>query len=445
MAYLVLPTWRDGDPFSATYANQVSKTLRAVKAVADSTRNPSKELELTDNEIVTGVIQHSYNTLQYTLNNSGTTTITVNGNTLSPAITASGVTSGSYDLTSLSLIEGNFYPVTVISTSSNTVVRLLYEELTETYSAPPDFSTVAAVDVAANLNQMTDLIRDLVNLAQSPPTTLKRGRSSQSFFQRETDTALVTFAGWLKHIHETMTFRFYHTANAGGTASQKSSMLFRVNGTLVFNHQSGNPSTATKTVQRITGTPTGPGQNAKAERVYGTADLSSLGLTVGTFYRWEVTQKAAGTDQGVDLSAQLEWLGEVNQSTSSWVNPPKWSHSGQNVNANRLNTWSNDIDLLYPGSGSEESPMYYENHVQWYTPGETTVYLEKRKKYLVYESDGTGTPQIFYGAGSTPFQLKAATGYQWTDLDSVPGLFYGNRFKVDDVKFAIQTEDVSGL
>lgn len=58
---IVLPTFVNGQPFSASQMNVLSEVLRSVKAIADKPRHPFREAGAG----ATGYIQHQQDTLEY--------------------------------------------------------------------------------------------------------------------------------------------------------------------------------------------------------------------------------------------------------------------------------------------------------------------------------------------------------------------------------------------
>jgi hypothetical protein len=151
----------------------------------------------------------------------------------------------------------------------------------------------------------------------------------------------------------------------------------------------------------------------------------------------------------MDLTQNI-FLISTTASGATWSNLPQWVHEGTNVSAARMNLYSTAIDRLFPGSGSETSPVYYDNPAQFPWDNQTKRFMRKSKKFLIYRwsTEANSKPEIFTqlynGFKGQPHALKAESGTLWVDLDKI-GLGYGELFAVDDVGYAVMTGDVSQL
>ena len=435
----ILPSFATGEPLSATKLNALTDALAYVDGVSRSARNPVRcDLDIDAGETITGYILHQYNTLYYSVVDYAHLTLTVNG----VGVTLTGNT-GSATLTGLT--AGNVYMVTLKSSANNAGVNYIYEGLTETYGdGPTTFTGASAAQVVTGLNLVRDYTDDLLNLAQCPPTVFQRANAHRDSWDRDEDNAVVVWDGWLRHIHNSAEYRFIHAVIGGVGGNEKVSTALLINGTTVLTRKNGYPADAGQTV--ITRHyDAGHGQDSRCEEVYGTLDISGLGLTVGTWYRWTLRISGAGTSKPMGLDGTAIWLAETGGTPTS-ATPTAgyerfWVDGAKTATEANLNTFVTSINALHPGAASPTSPMYYDNPVQWQF--DTTWYTNRRSKYLAYRWRGNGTPEI--SVREAKYAMPAKTGNQYADIDKVPNLFYGQRFGVDDCYFVGGTDDISTL
>ena len=432
---IVLPTFVTGQPFSASQMNQLSETLRAIKAVADRPRVPFTET-LAPN---TGYIQHAYDTLQYQI--SGSLTVTYNGNSLG---SLSG--SGTVSLASLGLTVGAIYIVTI--TGSGTL-QYLSEVYQPTYSAPPTFANGTTL-TATNLNALVDRTDTLINLAQTAPGAFPYIYKNQSSWNRG-DSEIIVYRGWMRYTADLIECRFFHSAQASATDRQKSRIKLIINGTEEFSRQRGGAVPSGWTVELTAGDGTVSGSNVRGEFVTAVEDIFLYSLTLGNIYLFEIRQDGTGTNHGMDLKSEIFWLGASAPPSGAtapfWADPPTWAEDGTNISAARLNLYRDAINYLFPGSGTETSPVYYDNYVQFATP-ETKRFMRHFKKYAALVYDGEGTVQAYLnlrGSKGNSYGLTTKDGVAWTDLDKIPNFYYGDYYMIDDVIAAFEVDDVNQL
>lgn len=436
---MILPDFLTGEPLSATKLNALTDALSYVNGVSRCARNPVRSvIDMEDGDVITGYICHQYNTLVWSVTDYENLSLTVNGAT----ITLTGNT-GAATLSGLTV--GNVYTVTLTANSDEAGVNYIYESLTETYGAgPTTFTGATAAQVVTYLNQARDYTDDLLNLAQCPPTVFQRASAKADAWDREEDGTITVWDGYLRHIHNEVEYKFIHAAigRVGGTFNAVTRIF--VGGTKILSRKTRDAAAANQTVTPR-GYDVGHGQDARCEEVYGTVDISGLGLTVGTWYRWTVTIGGANTSASMGLWAETRWLAETGGTPT--VSTPTagydrfWEQGEKTGTAANLNTLVTAINDLHPGAASPSSPMYYDNPVQWAI--NTTWYMNRRSKYLLYRWDGTGTPEI--SAKEAGYSMPTKAGNQYTDIDKVPNLFYGQRFEIDDCDFVGGFDDISAL
>ncbi|MEE8306119.1 MAG: hypothetical protein V3R81_02580 [Gammaproteobacteria bacterium] len=435
-----MPTFTSGEPFSASKMNDVSRTLRTLKAVADMERVPFREVD----GAATGYIQHAFDTLDYTIT-GGTFTVTYAGQSIGN-ITGDA----NFDLSTLGTppTVGQVYAVVLTVFSGSPVLRYMAERFEPAYVAPPTFTNGVTL-TAANLNSVADRTDTLINLGNANPASMIFTTNDNTSWNREDDTIFTVWRGWLRHTGDDVVFRVSHDAESVLTPTMTSVFELYVNGTRAVRRLVNDPIPSGWDITSYGGGAHNPGGNRSGEHIRGTADLSSLGLTLGTVYLWEVKQEGTGTSKTMDLHMRLNYIA-TSASGASWSDLPTWAHAGQNVSAARLTLYSTAINRLYPGSGSEVSPLYYDNQAQFVFDSDDKRYMRKTQKFLIYRWTGTTTsrPEITsnpIGSIGIKHALRAETGNQWADLDRVQGLGYGDFFFLDDCDYAQQTDDVSLL
>lgn len=419
---VILPSFdtTGDDLLSATKHNALSRALRYCKAIADSPRNPTVQVTVNDGATLTGYIMHQSDTLKWAFDSATGATLKVNGNTIS----LGGAASGTADISGLSLTQGQVYPVTVDASGADVVVRYVYESHSETYGGgPPSFTGVSAANIPVYLNLVVGYIDDLLSVAATPPTALN-WVVKETDWKRDEDSEFTVGTYWVRHTGDNFDYSIRHRAwYSQGPA--KSMVRLYYNGTLLAGERTPDKD--------------------NYHMLEGTADLSGLGLTVGTFYKVEVEQEGTGTDRRMNLFCRVEWLAERAQSPA-WTNPAKWAEGeipGTDFTLlTRLNQYPTCINYLHAGAAGPSSPLYYDNFVQW-NDGKTKRWMERKYPCLVYVWDGAGTAQVFLN--EIKFDLPSKDGNLWYDLGDVPGVFNGSRFYVDDVVFATQAVDVSNL
>jgi hypothetical protein len=434
----ILPTFVAGQPLSAAQLNLLSGTLTAIKAVADQDIMPFREWA---NDTRTGYIQHQYNTLHYQTAGAGVV-VTYNGTALNGGSPLVGT--GTVDLTSLSLTVGQVYPVIAASSASADKLQWLAERTTPSYTTTPTFSDGVAF-TAADLNNLVDNTDLLINLANRPPGIHVYTKYREDGWNRNDDSERTIYTGWFRYTGDNFKFRFYHKAKSkkGQEGNRVPVTRIEVNGTQIYQRRWGDPTEAQIVTQND------PQSRQRAEYVFGTVDISGLSLTAGTLYKVEFFLKGAGTERNMDLTQNIFFI-STTASGATWSNLPQWAHEGTNVSAARMNLYSTAIDRLFPGSGSETSPVYYDNPAQFPWDNQTKRFMRKSKKFLIYRwsTEANSKPEIFTqlynGFKGQPHALKAESGTLWVDLDKI-GLGYGALFAVDDVGYAVMTGDVSQL
>lgn len=429
---VIMPTFIVGQPFSASQMNDLSRYLRTVKAISDSIRVPFRQIAVGG----TGYIQHAYNRLDYQIS-GGTATITIGSNVMT-GLTGSGTE------TMTGLTAGQVYAVT---TSGTGTIEYLAERLVPSYTTPPTFVD-STILTAANLNNLADSTDDLINLANAnPQASFAYVRNDDTSWNREDDTIISIWTGWLRYTGDDADFRISHDAQSVLTSSMKSVFELYVNGTRIVRRLVNDPVPSGWTITSYGGGAHHPGGQRSGEHVTGTADLSSLSLTVGNIYKWEIKQEGTGTSKSMDLQMRVYWLGQA-RSGASWTDLPSWSEGGVNISAARLNLYRDAINDLHPSAASPSSPMYFDEVVNFVHGASSKRFLMRRSKYLVYRWSGSGRPEIFISplgleAGERR-GLRAETGTQWVDLDQI-GMRYGDRYYTDDIDVAFEVDDVSQL
>jgi hypothetical protein len=389
---------------------------------------------------ITGYIQHQYTDLE--VQTSGAITVSYNGNNL-------GSVSGlqSLGLGGLGLVVGKVYPITL--TGSGNSIQWFSERYRPAYVAPPTYAD-GTVFTEVELSQTGDAINKLINYSNFPFPLFHQVEKKESYWRKDVDSPLTVFTGYGRVTGDEIEFRYKHTATAlggsAGTNSHKSRIEIKINGQRAWRHafgQDGGPN-VTADLQYE------GGQHARRRKitwVNGFADISSLGLSLGTIYKWEVILDGTGTSKGMDLTAQVYWLASRPASGAAWSALPLWPEGGNNISATNMALYKTAIERLTPNSGAAVSPLYYDNFAQ-FTAGQTHRWGYKYKKYIVYVWDGKGTPTVVIAPDSglgLKGDLAAITGARVADLDRLPGLFYGDLIHVDDVYFAVLTDDVSQL
>jgi len=488
----LLPTFSDGDPVSAANLNVLSRALLTAKGVADRPRTPFRAL--TNDQVYTGYIYHQYNTLSYRNNSAGSITVNYGGTDLGSMLPGNN----SYDLSVISpaLTAGVVYQVTVTisgggqchwlaetysptmqqnpvlteptawATSTGYVYGNIVTHNSSYYSCSTDHTSAAATEPgagvswatvwdagglpAANINRWADNLDEMVSLGQTQVGIFERAEVDQGGHRRN-DPSITMYTGYRQHIANRAHVQGYHAATSYRTNSQKSSFTLQINGVDAFRHvalsdtATGYNNAALPNVAITTGRRgVGGGRNQNYAEINGYFDLSGLGLTLGQFYKWELFLGGGGTSKSMDVHGRIEWLAAGADESEAWANPIKWERHGQNLSAANMNLYTTGIERLFPGSGAENMPLYYENPVQFIWPGGTLRTITHSKKFLVYVPDGEGTPEVFV-AGVQPYSLKTAAGVQFFDLDKIPYMNYGTRYAVDDVNFALEVDSVSEL
>jgi len=446
----ILPSFSASMPFSATMANSISRHTRALKGAADAARPASKIIVLDEDK--TGWVVHGYDTLRYSVTHDGSQTTTLKyGGASVVVITGAGAVTGSFSMESASITEGAVYSLTATpgDAEADNTINYVYEELVETYGsgACSFVDAMAASDVATVMNSVVDQTDNLINMANAPAGAIREVEAMERYWKREEDSELVRWTGWLRHIHNRGDLKFRHSIiRGGGLGNTHSKVDLYINGGLVVSHATGNRAVVSpvtsKAVRAVKGTH-GTGQSVRAEEVAMSVDISGLGLTTGSWYKWEIRQHGSGTDHGVDFWIRLLWAGE-SACDPSRTEPPVWVYGASNITASRLNDYDKCIDELHQSASAPVTPIYYDNLFQWVDDFDD-LYMNRRKKYLVYRKyTDRGRPELTYAGGRIAIKNEDNTN-MWTDLDKIHGLSYGMRFWVDDVDYAFQVGDVSEI
>ena len=432
----IFPEFKNGWPFYASQVDVLSEYLTDLKAIADRPRPVTSQHDIPAAGL-TGYIQHQYTTLEVQTGDS--CTIYYDNNNLG---SANG--SATFSLSGLGLVVGQVYQVRV--EGAGNTIQYFAERYTPSFPTLPTFVNGGPVVSTVELGQLTAAASELINFSNYPYSMFHQIDNDNVHWEKDEDSEFTVYTGYSRHVGNTVHLRLKHRAVAlsggpNGTSSHRSKIVLKIDGQTAWGQVMGNDTVSTLTANLSH--EGGNSRHYKTERIEGYIDISSLSLTLGEIYKWEITQKGTGTSKAMDLSTEIYFL--ANSASGAWSDLPLWEEGEKNITAERLNLYKTAITALHPDSGSPSAPMYYDNHAQWAT-GRSHRWGHKTKKYLLYVWDGDGTAAIVAAPGSglgVKSNLRNESGVRAADLDRIRDMYYGDMLHVDDTYCAILTDDIS--
>jgi hypothetical protein len=410
--------------FSATQWKAYAQTLLNIYAVAVGNRYPFY-YTMNDSGYGNweGHILHVSNTFRWRTTPKTGSNVVIEVNDVQVAETSVDGASGTVDISALGLTLGNVYTITAHCYTADSKITWLGEVVTGSYAAPPTFvdSTVPTID---DFDDVRSGILALDALAACPCSPAERYKITDSIYGKSSDRggSLYVSRGtfcWMGQ--DTLGYSFQH----GGTAAGDVTTVITLNGSTAYSI----------------------GESTGGTFHTGTADISAIvaGFTLGNFYEFLVRTKIENTAKKVKCFCDLRYLNL--QSTYAPASTPAiWAHGGQNINEDNLNWYSNLINALFPGSGSEECALYYEYPAVRENPDtgddsssvvNHSFTVEHRHKYAHYEPVSAQIPLLTWA--SSKANLEEDDGDHICDIDKY-NIGYGERYQVGNVLYVMESE-----
>jgi len=387
-----------------------------------------------------GYIRHRYDTLEYKveLENAGEFEIKVNDQQVA-TFNSAGVNTGSIDLSGLGLNDGEFYTVDVQRTGSDEVRQHIWY-LRETFT--PSYPTLA--DFLDEDTPTANQWQDLSNYADALMPVLRPPRPTNVVISLTRNG--VVWSGAMEHRCQYLFYNLYMIApynrgnypDPGGERYTEARIY--IGGTLAAKFRVGDSGSAdgSEYYEESVG---GAGHQ---HRFYGLLDLDTYpgGLSLGQLYDVYV-EMTHSTYWDTVKSVEVDHLYEVpsgSEQLPNWASFAIWGH-GYYVYGN-----SNSPRARWIKRNLEELGAYaaYSNFPAMLTVQSRNGFWRsnvRRYRWLHYRNEEDASPKLVYTLNSELQEVSlpdASTDWLVVDLDSVPALYPGTAYRLENVSVAIE-------